>query len=97
MYAIKEQILVKHQRLLGTDTMVRRYFFNARNEKHYNKKWRKEMGGYIGLESDKSEYIRGQITPEHKIQESIDALNAAITRLDNIINDMKGQTNGNNN
>ena len=35
------------------------------------------MGGYIGLESDKSEYIRGQVTPEHKIQESIDALNAA--------------------
>ena len=40
------------------------------------------MGGYIGLESDKSEYIRGQFTPEHKMQESIDALNAAISRLD---------------
>ena len=55
------------------------------------------MGGYIGLESDKSEYIRGKFTPEHKMQESIDALNAAISRLDKIINDMKGQANGNNN
>ena len=55
------------------------------------------MGGYIGLESDKSEYIRGQFTPEHKMQESIDALNTPISRLDKIINDMKGQANGNNN
>ena len=54
------------------------------------------MGGYIGLESDKSEWLRGQVTPEHKIQESIDSLNAAIARLDNIINEMKEQTNANN-
>jgi hypothetical protein len=47
------------------------------------------MGGYIGLESDKSEFIRGQFTPEHKIQEAIDSLNAAIGRLDNLINEMK--------
>jgi hypothetical protein len=67
------------------------------NEKHYNKKRGTTMGGYIGLESDKSEYIRGKFTPEHKMQESIDALNAAISRLDKIINDMKGQANGNNN
>ena len=73
--------------------LARRHFFNARNEKHYKKR-SKAMGGYIGLESDKSEFIRGQFTPEHKIQESIDALNAAITRLDNIINEMKGQTDG---
>ena len=66
------------------------------NDKHYNKKWRKQMGGYIGLESDKSEWLRGQVTPEHKIQESIDSLNAAIARLDNIINEMKEQTNANN-
>jgi archaellum component FlaC len=66
------------------------------NDKHYNKKWRKQMGG-ISLDGVRSEWIRGQVTPEHKIQESIDALNAAITRLDNIINEMKGQTNGNNN
>lgn len=72
--------------------LPRRHFFNTRNEIHYKKR-SKTMGGYIGLESDKSEYIRGQFTPEHKIQESIDALNAAITRLDNIINEMKGQTN----
>jgi hypothetical protein len=66
------------------------------NDKHYNKKWRKQMGGYIGLESDKSEWLRGQVAPEHKIQESIDSLNAAIARLDNIINEMKEQTNANN-
>jgi hypothetical protein len=70
--------------------MVRRYFFNARNEKHYNKKWRKQMGGYIGLESDKSEFIRGQQTPQHAVQEAIDGLNAATTRLDNLIREMQG-------
>ena len=37
------------------------------NDKHYNKKWSKKMGGYIGLESDKSEYIRGQVTPQHAV------------------------------
>ena len=58
------------------------------NDKNYNRKWRKEMGGYIGLESDKSEYIRGQVTPQHIIQESIDSLNAAISRLDKIIREM---------
>ena len=46
------------------------------------------MGGYIGLESDKSEYIRGQVTPQHIIQESIDSLNRAIERLDGIIREM---------
>ena len=46
------------------------------------------MGGYIGLESDKSEYIRGQVTPEHVIQDSIDSLNRAIERLDAIIREM---------
>lgn len=46
------------------------------------------MGGYIGLESDKSEYIRGQVTPQHIIQESIDSLNAAIERLGKIISEM---------
>ena len=78
--------------------MVRRYFHKHMNDRNYKKKWRKQMGGYIGLESDKSEYIRGQFTPEHKIQESIDSLNSAIARLDKIINEMKemGQNNGNN-
>ena len=70
--------------------MVRRYFFNARNEKHYNKKWSKQMGGYIGLESDKSEYIRGQQTPQHAVQEAIDGLNAATNRLDKLIQEMQG-------
>ena len=78
--------------------MARRYFHRYMKDKHYNKKWSKQMGGYIGLESDKSEYIRGQFTPEHKMQESIDSLNAAIARLDKIINEMKemGQDNANN-
>lgn len=89
MLETKEPILTNHQESLESDTMVRRYFFNARNEIHYNKKWRKQMGGYIGLDSDKSEFIRGQVTPEHKIQEAIDSLNAAVGRLDNLINEMK--------
>ncbi len=51
------------------------------------------MGGPVYLDGMIPEYFRAEVTPEHKIQESIDALNAAITRLDNIINEMKGQTN----
>jgi len=68
--------------------MVRRYFHRYMNDKHFNKKWSKQMGGYIGLESDKSEYIRGEFTPQHVIQESIDSLNRAIERLDTIIREM---------
>jgi len=68
--------------------MVRRYFYRYMNDKHFNKKWSKQMGGYIGLESDKSEYIRGEFTPQHVIQESIDSLNRAIERLDTIIREM---------
>jgi len=68
--------------------MVRRYFHKYVNDKHYNKKRSKQMGGYIGLESDKSEYIRGQVTPQHIIQESIDSLNKAIERLGKIISEM---------
>jgi hypothetical protein len=67
--------------------MVRRYFHKYMNDKHYNKKWGKQMGGYIGLESDKSEYIRGQNTPQHAVQESIDSLTAAIDRLDKLIHE----------
>jgi len=69
--------------------MARRYFHRYMNKKHYNKKWRKQMGGYIGLESDKSEFIRGQITPEHKVQEAIDGLNAATIALDKLIREMQ--------
>ena len=74
--------------------MIRRYFFNARNEIHYNKKWRKQMGGYIGLDSDKSEYIRGQSsTSNEEIKDAIEAsynsLNLAIDRLDKLIREMQ--------
>ena len=68
--------------------MVRRYFHKYMNDKNYNRKWGSKMGGYIGLESDKSEYIRGQVTPQHVIQDSIDSLNRAIERLDAIIREM---------
>ena len=68
--------------------LPRRYFFQARNEKHYKKE--KKMGGYIGLDSDKSEYIRGQQTPQHAVQEAIDGLNAATNRLDKLIREMQG-------
>ena len=70
--------------------MVRRYFFNARNDKHYNKKWRKQMGGYTNLDGVSSEWVRGQQTPLHAVQEAIDGLNAATTRLDNLIKEMQG-------
>jgi len=63
--------------------LPRRHFFNLRGKKHYNKKWEKNMGGYI------NEPIKDPV------QESINALNAAIDRLDKIINEM-GQNNGNN-
>ena len=67
--------------------LPRRYFFQARNEKHYNKE--KKMGGYTNLDGVSDGWIRGQVTPEHKVQESIDSLNAAIRRLDNIIKEMQ--------
>jgi hypothetical protein len=60
------------------------------NDKHFNKKWSKQMGGYTNLDGVSDGWIRGQVTPEHKIQESIDSLNAAIARLDNIIKEMQG-------
>lgn len=55
--------------------LPRRYFFQARNEKHYKKRGN-QMGGPIYPIND-------------PVQDSIDALNAAIDRLDKIINDMK--------
>ena len=77
--------------------MVRRYFHRYMNDKHFNKKWSRQMGG-ISLDGVRSEWIRGQVTPEHKVQEAVDSLNAAIDRLDQIINDMKemGQEDGKN-
>ena len=52
----------------------------------------KKMGGpeYRILTQEE---INGYVTKD-PIQETIDSLNAAIARLDKIINDMKGQTNG---
>ena len=47
------------------------------------------MGG-MSLDGVRSEWIRGQVTPEHKVQEAVDSLNAAITRLDNLIHEMQG-------
>jgi len=68
--------------------LARRHFFNEMNKKHYKKR-SKKMGGYIGLESDKSEYIRGQVTPQHAVQEAIDGLNAATIALDKLIREMQ--------
>ena len=41
-------------------------------------------------------YIRGEESQRHTVQDSIDSLNAAIDRLDKIINEMREQANGNN-
>jgi hypothetical protein len=70
--------------------MVRRYFHRYMNDKHYNKKWRKQMGGYTNLDGVSDGWIRGQGTPQHAVQEAIDGLNAATTRLDNLIKEMQG-------
>lgn len=53
----------------------------------------KKMGGDYRILTQ--EEINGYVTVD-PVQESINALNAAIDRLDNIINEMKEQTNGNN-
>ena len=60
--------------------MVRRYFFNARNEKHYNKKRGKAMGG-MNLDST-------QRVPKDLVKESIVSLEASIDRLDKLIHEM---------
>lgn len=60
----------------------RRHFFQARNEIHYNKE--KKMGGPIY-----QEFVRGEVPLTHTVQETIDSLNAAIDRLDKIINEMQ--------
>jgi hypothetical protein len=59
------------------------------NDKHFNKKWSKQMGGYIGLEIDRSENIRGQVTTQNEVQEAIDGLNAATIALDKLIREMQ--------
>jgi len=67
--------------------LPRRYVFNSKGEKHYNKKWGKQMGGpeYRILTPEE---IAGYVTKD-PVQDSIDSLNAAIDRLDKIINDMQ--------
>lgn len=76
--------------------LPRRYFFQAKNERHYKKRGKK-MGGEIYLDGMipyrilTQEEINGYVTKD-PIQETIDSLNAAIDRLDNIIKTMeKGQ------
>jgi hypothetical protein len=81
--------------------MVKRYFHKYMNDKHYNKKWRKEMGGpeyRILAPHEIAAFTRGEESTRHTVQDSIDTLNAAIDRLDAIINEMKemGQDNGKN-
>jgi hypothetical protein len=66
--------------------MVRRYFHRYMNDKHYNKKWRKEMGGRTYMDEG---FVRGEVPVTHTIQDSIDTLNAAIDRLDGIIKEMQ--------
>ena len=72
----------------------RRHFFNARNEKHYNKE-KMKMGGpeYRILQPHEiAAFTRGEESTRQTVQDSIDSLNAAIDRLDNIIKTMeKGQ------
>jgi hypothetical protein len=67
------------------------------NDKHYNKKWETNMGGpeYRILQPHEiAAFTRGEQSIKDPVQDSIDSLNAAIDRLDKIINEMKGQTDG---
>jgi hypothetical protein len=64
--------------------LPRRYFFQARNEKHYNKEKLKMGGDYRILTQEE---INGYQTKD-TVQDTIDSLNAAIERLNKIINDM---------
>lgn len=75
--------------------LPRRHFYNAMFERHYKKKRGSKMGGpeYRILTQEE---INGYVTKD-PMQETIDSLNAAIERLDKIINEMKEQTNGTNN
>jgi hypothetical protein len=75
--------------------LPRRYFFQSRNEKRWSKE--KKMGGpeYRILQPHEiAAFTRGEESTRQTVQDSIDSLNAAIDRLDQIINEMKEQTNG---
>ena len=74
--------------------LPRRYFFQAMKEKRWSKE--KKMGGpeYRVLQPHEiAAFTRGEESTRQTVQDSIDSLNAAIDRLDQIINDMKGQMN----
>ena len=65
--------------------LPRRHFFQARNEVHYKKR-----GAAVGGQDYRiltQEEINGYVTRD-PMQETIDSLNAAIDRLDKIINEM---------
>ena len=63
--------------------MPRRYFATIGRQLHYNKE--KKMDGIPYMSS---EFVRGEVPLTHTVQETIDSLNAAIDRLDQIIKDM---------
>jgi hypothetical protein len=69
--------------------LPRRHFFNLRNEIRWNKE--KRMGGteYRVLQPHEiAAFTRGEESTRQTVQDSIDSLNAAIDRLDQIIKDM---------
>ncbi len=76
--------------------LPRRYFHQAMNQKRWSKERR--MGGeYRVLQPHEiAAFTRGEESQRHTVQDSIDSLNAAIDRLDAIINEMREQANGNN-
>ena len=77
--------------------LPRRHFFNLRNQRQWSKE--KRMGGpeyRILAPHEIAAFTRGEESTKHTVQDSIDSLNAAIDRLDAIINEMKEQTNGKN-
>jgi hypothetical protein len=72
--------------------MVKRYFHKYMNDKHYNKRWEKNMGGpeYRILQPHEiAAFTRGEESTKNSVQDSIDTLNAAIDRLDGIIKEMQ--------
>jgi hypothetical protein len=65
------------------------------NETRWSKE--KRMGGteYRVLQPHEiAAFTRGEESQRHTVQDSIDSLNAAIDRLDKIINEMREQING---
>lgn len=73
--------------------LPRRHFYNAMFEKHYKKKRGSTMGGHIYTdaytETDASTIATADSLTISSVQDALDSLNAAIDRLDKIINDMK--------